>query len=134
METSMHDGDSAVTVPPKRKRRRFSYAVRGEVPIVDGKRRIIGWTSDAPTTVDATVRHPAAEKLAGGPVTCGYVRITDQDAARRAGAPADWSEPWQCLAIIGERGAASVHSDGIARRFRDDGDCAARNFGTASPR
>lgn len=112
METSMRKRDSAVTLPPKQKRRRFSQEVRGEVPIVDGNCRIIGWTSTAPTTVDAAVRHPDAEKLAGGPVTCGYVQITDKEAARRAGAPADWSEPWRCLAIISESGAQSLRSDG----------------------
>ena len=97
---------------PHRSTRRSTRQFRWQIPIVDAERRIVGWTSEDPETLGSTVRHAAAEKIAGGSVTCAYVQISDRAAAERAGAPADWEGPWRCLAIIAERGAEQLRGTG----------------------
>ena len=98
---------------PHRSNRRRKQEARWQVPIVDENRRIVGWTSEGPEAGASGTRHAAAEKLIGGPVTCAYVQISDRRAAACAGAPADWNEPWRCLAIVALRGAEQLRIDGM---------------------
>ena len=83
-----------------------------QIPIVDRHRRIIGWTSEDPQLMadPLRVRHVQAEELVGGPVVCTYVQISDPAAARRAGAPPEWQQPWRCIALVSEK-AATQRSD-----------------------
>jgi len=73
--------------------------VRWEIPIIDGQRRLVGWTVNAPRYLGGLVHHPEAEKLIGGPIVGAYVQIEDADNAQRAGAPPNWKGPWRCLGL-----------------------------------
>jgi hypothetical protein len=74
-----------------------------EIPIIDAKRRIAGWTKLAPEYRGAMLFHAEAERLVGGTVLCAYVQIEDQHDASRAGAPAGWQGTWRCLALCSEK-------------------------------
>ena len=73
-----------------------------EFPIFDRERRLVGWTREGPEFSGTTLRHPYAERLAGGTVLCAYVQIDDPAEAKRAGAPPDWNETWRCLGLCAD--------------------------------
>jgi hypothetical protein len=79
------------------------------IPIVRDGGKILGWTDQVPELQGATLRHPAAERLLGGGVSCSYVQIDNLADARRAGAPPDWTGPWRCLAICSDGAAVRVY-------------------------
>jgi len=73
-----------------------------EFPIFDRECRLVGWTRQGPEFSSTLLRHPYAERLAGGTVSCAYVQIEDPADAKRAGAPAGWKEPWRCLGLCAD--------------------------------
>jgi hypothetical protein len=72
---------------------------RCEFPIVDNRRRIVGWTRTVPHYIDGVLRHPEAEAILKGAVVAAYVEIQAPQEAVRAGAPAGWQGPWRCLGL-----------------------------------
>jgi len=74
-----------------------------EIPIIDARRRIVGWTNIAPEYRGALLHHAEAERLVGGPVLCAYVQIEESHDANRAGAPPAWNGAWRCLGLCSER-------------------------------
>jgi hypothetical protein len=75
---------------------------RQRIPIVDGLRRIVGWTDQGPQVIGLSLRHLEAESLLGGPVSCAYIELEGENALA-AGAPPTWRGPWRCVAIIDQR-------------------------------
>ena len=57
------------------------------IPIVDARRRIVGWTAITPELRGAALFQPEAERILGTPIVAMYVRIENPDDAQRAGAP-----------------------------------------------
>ncbi len=78
-----------------------------QIPIVDHRLQIVGWTAQPPEFRDGALHHPEAERLVGDPIEPIYVEIYDAADARRAGAPAGWTKPWRCLALANQRTAAA---------------------------
>lgn len=93
----------------RRHRRKFRTI---PIPIVDGARRIVGWTDRAPAPGPAGLAHAEAEAVLGTRISAVYVELHDPIAARRAGAPEAWNQPWRCLAIC-EADAAHNGPDAI---------------------
>jgi hypothetical protein len=75
---------------------------RPKIPIVDGHRQVVGWSDEGPQLKGLSLRHPEAESLLGGPISCGFIELQGEDAVV-AGAPPTWRGPWRCIAIIDER-------------------------------
>ena len=72
------------------------------IPIVDARRRIVGWTAITPELRGAALFQPEAERILGTPIVAMYVRIENPDDAQRAGAPPGWQGGWRCLALCSE--------------------------------
>lgn len=77
--------------------------MRMSFPIVSEQRQIVGWTDAIPEFHGSLIREPEAERLLGGGIMPLYVRIEDPLDAQRAGAPADWTGAWRCLALCSAR-------------------------------
>jgi hypothetical protein len=98
--------DANTAAPAPHRKLRQHTRTYWQIPIVDRNRRIVGWTSENPKqTPGLYLRHAQAEALIGEHIVCGYVKISDQAAAVRAGAPEGWREPWRCVALISEKAA-----------------------------
>ena len=94
------------------KKRLKDSPTRWEIPIVDRRRRIVGWTAANPEIVGLTVSHPEAERLVGGEVVCAYVEIDEPALAQRAGAPAGWTQKWRCLGLCSRTATARLYPGG----------------------
>jgi len=78
------------------------------IPIIDADCRIIAWTDVPPVVERNRLRHPAAERLLGGPIFCTEIGLSDPREAALAGAPRGWRKIWRCLALCGDERAASL--------------------------
>lgn len=87
---------------PSRGRSHGSWAI----PIIDGKRRVVGWSDKQPILKGNDLRHPDAERLLGAPLGTVEIELTDPEDVRRAGAPSPWQGSWRCLAICRRDDAA----------------------------
>lgn len=79
-----------------------------QIPVVDRQRRIVAWTDHGPEAIGAVLRHAEAEAILHGPIGAAYVELSDNDQARRAGAPLHWKGKWRCLALVNDDIAASA--------------------------
>lgn len=82
------------------------------IPIVNAARAVVGWTDVDPVVVRNRLRHPAAERLLGGPIHCVEIVLADRRAMARAGAPPGWRSTWRCLALCSDERVGSVEQIG----------------------
>src|SRR5690606_4151036 len=97
-------------VPMKIRRRRTSRP-SSLIPIVDRRRRVVGWTERPPALSAGVMIHPEAEKLLGAPIAAIFVELHSRTQAKRAGAPPNWRQPWKCLALC-DSDSISLNRDG----------------------
>jgi hypothetical protein len=97
--------------------RRINQMIRNQpgsqsqmIPIIDKKRRIIGWSKESPYYVAGVLHHPEAEDLLGGAVIATFVQIDGEEAAK-AGAPPNWPGPWRCIGLCPPSVAEQLHGD-----------------------
>ena len=80
------------------------------IPIVDLDARIVAWTCETPKQINARVIHSEAQALLRGPLGVAVIEVSAENAMR-AGAPANWSKPWRCVAICQENLAQAIASN-----------------------
>ena len=107
----MQNAEKASASP---RQRSHANHLRAEIPSVDQRRRIVGWTRTSPERDPASpfMIHEEAQRLVGGPLACAYVQIMDRAGAARAGAPSGWDRPWWCLALVAAGGTGGRRLDG----------------------